>query len=87
MTDIYLTEQSSSFLVEFILSFVCALYLFSIRQKSRPTWCLAIFFAGLASIGFFSLLDSMWRGVPQYYASQFQFVGMFIGLAALIQFA
>ncbi len=87
MTEIYLTEQSITFFVQFILSFVNALYLLSLREKSRPTWYLIVFFAGLALTAFFSLLDSMWRGVPQYYATQFQFIGIFIGLAALIQFA
>ena len=67
MTEIFirLDQNAIGTIVQSLLLFLMALYLFSIRQKTRSTWLLAIFFAimgiGFANLSFVYLLRVSWR--------------------------
>ena len=87
MTTFYLTGASISYLSQFIVALVITLYFLNRQEKTRPTWLLAGFIAGVMGFTFVSLVESAipfeWR-YPWFIA---QPVLPLFALIPLLQFA
>ncbi|MCB0255474.1 MAG: HAMP domain-containing protein, partial [Anaerolineae bacterium] len=87
MSGLYLDEYTLGYLAQLILTLFMAIYLLSLRNKTRATWWLLLFFLCLVAFAAASICVEATLGVGHFYATHLQVILISLAMIALLQLA